>query len=112
MNDIEATLFWLRLLQLLIAIPLLALAGAGAVHVLARMMGQPPDQNFFYRLLRVVASPVVVPCRWITPRIIADRHVPFAAFALLLVGYVWVMLAIANLCIDAGVPIGHCLQGR
>ncbi len=33
---------------------------------------------------------------------IADRHVPIVAFALLLVGYVWVMLVIANLCIDAG----------
>jgi hypothetical protein len=111
-TDIEATLFWLRLVQLLIAIPLLALAGAGAVQVLARMMGQPPGQNFFYRLLRIVASPVVVPCRWITPKSIADRHVPFAAFALLAVGYFWVMLAIANLCIDAGLPIGQCLQGR
>ncbi len=112
MNDIESTLFWLRLLQLLIAIPLLALAGEGAVYVLARMMGQPPGQNFFYRLLQIVASPVVVPCRWITPKVIADRHVPIAAFALLLVGYVWIMLAIANLCVDAGLPVAQCLQGR
>jgi hypothetical protein len=112
MNDLQSTLFWLRLVQLVLAIPLLALAGQGATAVLARMMGQPPRQNFFYRLLEVVASPVVKPCRWITPRFIPDRHVPIAAFALLAVGYVWAMLAIANACIAAGVPVGQCLQGR
>ena len=111
-NDLQSTLFWLRLVQLVLAIPLLALAGQGATAVLARMMGQPPRQNFFYRLLEVVASPVVKPCRWITPRFIPDRHVPIAAFALLAVGYVWAMLAIANACIAAGVPVGQCLQGR
>jgi hypothetical protein len=110
-NGLESTLFWLRLLQLLIAIPLLALAGQGAVYLLSRAMGQPPDRNFFYRLLQIVASPVVKVCRWVTPRVIADRHVPIAAFALLLVGYFWVMLAIANACVDAGVPVGQCLSG-
>ncbi|MEO8306114.1 MAG: hypothetical protein ABI724_18545 [Betaproteobacteria bacterium] len=112
MNGIDSTIFWLRLAQLLVAIPLLAIAGQGAVFILARMMGQAPAQNFFYRVLEVVASPVVKVCRWITPRIIADRHVPLAAFSLLLVGYFWVMLAIANACIAAGLPIGQCLNGH
>ncbi len=68
MNDIESTLFWLRLLQLLIAIPLLALAGQGAVYVLVRTIGQPPGQNFFYRMLQTVASPFVVPADGSRPR--------------------------------------------
>ena len=54
------------------------------------MMGQPPEQNFVYRLFRLVASPVVKPCRWITPRFIPDRHLPIVAFSLLLVAYGWV----------------------
>ena len=112
MNDLQSTLFWLRLVQLVLAIPLLALIGQGATAALARMMGQPPGQNFFYRLLALVASPVVKACRWITPRFIPDRHVPFAAFGLLLVGYGWTMLTIANACIGAGLPVGQCLQGR
>ena len=112
MNDIESTLFWLRLVQLLIAIPLLALVGQGATSVLARMMGQPPQQNFFYRLLELVASPVVKPCRWITPGFITDRQLPLVAFSLLAVGYVWAMLAIANACVGAGLPVSQCLQGR
>ena len=112
MNDLQSTLFWLRLVQLMLAIPLLALAGQGATFLLARMMGQPPQQNFFYRLLEIVASPAVKPCRWITPKAIADRHLPLVAFSLLSVGYIWTMLEIANACIGAGLPVAQCLQGR
>ncbi len=75
--------------------PLLALAGQGATFALTRLMGQPPQQNFVYRLFEVVASPVVKPCRWIAPRFIPDRHLPLVAFSLLLVAYGWVMLEIA-----------------
>lgn len=111
MSDLQSTLFWLRLVQLVLSIPLFALAGQGATALLARMMGQPPRDNFAYRLFELVASPVVKPVRWITPRFIPDRHVPLAAFALLAVGYLWVMLAIANACIGAGLPVGRCLEG-
>jgi hypothetical protein len=111
-NDLQTTLFWLRLVQLVLAIPLFALAGQGATAVLARMMGQPPERNFIYRLFQVVASPAVKPCRWITPKFIADRHLPLVAFSLLAVGYGWTMLAVANVCIAAGLPISQCLQGH
>lgn len=112
MNDLPTTLFWLRLVQLLIAIPLFALAGQGAVYVLARMMGQPAQQNLFYRLLQTIASPVVKPCRWFTPKRIQDRLLPFVAFSLLAVGYGWTILAIAQACIAAGLPIAACLASR
>jgi hypothetical protein len=111
-NELQSTLFWLRLVQLLLAIPLLALAGQGIVLVLTRLFGQDPNANFFYRLLATVASPVTRACRWITPKFVADRHLPLVALSLLLVGYVWTMLAIANACIGAGVPVSQCLQGR
>ena len=112
MNDLQSTLFWLRLVQLILAIPLLALIGQGATHVLARMMGQPPAKNFAYRLFELVASPAVKPCRWITPKFVATQHLPLVAFALLAVGYASAMLAIANACIGAGLPVSQCLQNR
>ena len=112
MTDLQSTLFWLRLVQLLIAIPLFALAGQGILHVLARTFGQQPDGNFFYRVLQIVASPFTKACRWITPKFVADRHLPVVALSLLLVGYAWTMLAIANACIGAGLPVSQCLQGR
>jgi hypothetical protein len=111
-NDIQSTLFWLRLAQLILAIPLFALIGQGATHVLARMMGQPPQRNFIYRLFEIVASPVVKPCRWITPKLIPDRHLQLVPLSLLAVGYVWTMLAVASACMEAGLPISQCLQGR
>jgi hypothetical protein len=111
-NDLQSTLFWLRLVQLLLAIPLLSLAGQGIVHVLTRLFGQDPRSNFFYRLLETVASPFTRACRYITPRFVADRHLPLVALSLLGVGYVWTMLAIANACIGAGLPVNQCLPGR
>ena len=110
MNDLQSTLFWLRLVQLLLAVPLLALAGQGIVNVLCRMFGQEPRSNFFYRVLETVASPFTRLCRWITPRFVLDRHMPLVAVSLLLVGYAWTMFAIANACMGAGMPIGQCLQ--
>ncbi|HQR12894.1 MAG TPA: hypothetical protein PLW68_16350 [Casimicrobiaceae bacterium] len=112
MNDLQSTLFWLRLIQVVVAIPLLAIAGQGATSVLTRMMGQPPDKNIFYRLFVLVASPVVKPCRWITPRVIADRHMPMVAFSLLLIAYVWIMFEIASTCIRHGLAVAQCLQSH
>ena len=110
MNDIQSALFWLRLVQLLLAIPLLALAGQGIVNVLCRTFGQDPKANFFYRALEIVGSPIARVCRWISPRFVLDRHLPLVAVSLLLVGYVWTMFAIANVCTGAGLPIGQCLN--
>jgi hypothetical protein len=109
-SDLHSTLFWLRLAQLVVAIPLFALAGQGATYVLARVMGQPPQQNVIYRLFELVASPVVKPCRFIAPRFVPDRHLPFVSFSLLLVAYVWIMIEIASVCARAGLAIGACLQ--
>lgn len=112
MNDLQSTLFWLRLVQLLIAIPLLALAGQGVVNVLTRMFGQDPQNNFFYRLLETVASPITWICRFIMPRFVAGRHAPVVAVSLLLVGYAWVTLEIGAACARQGLTAAQCLQGR
>ena len=44
----------LNFVQLLLYIPLLALAGQGALYVLA---GPKRDNNFFYRLLQLLSKP-------------------------------------------------------
>jgi hypothetical protein len=111
-TDLPSSIFWLRLIQLLIAIPLFALAGQGATFALTRLMGQPPQQNFIYRLFQVVASPVVKPCRWIAPRFIPDRHLPLVAFAVLLVAYGWVVLEIGSTCARHGLAVAECLLKR
>jgi hypothetical protein len=63
------------------------LLGRGVLYVLA---GVKRDANLFYQLLCVVTNPVIRATRWITPRVIVDRHVPLVAFVLLS----WLWLAI------------------
>jgi hypothetical protein len=112
MVDSDSTLFILRLVQVVLAVPLLALLGQGVTWVLARGFGQDPAQNFFYRLLEIVPRPFVKLARLITPKLIADRHIPLVVLSLLAVGYVWTMIAIANTCHARGLPVAQCLQAR
>ncbi|MBK9363916.1 MAG: hypothetical protein IPM99_23715 [Rubrivivax sp.] len=87
-------------IKLVAEIALLALAGQGLLGLLA---GARRDSNFFYRLLQVMTKPFVRGARWLTPRIVLDRHVPLVAF--LLLGFVWVFstLAKVRICLEIGV---------
>jgi len=111
-DDIASSLYWLRLIQLLLSIPLLALAGQGVIFMIARSVGQDVGSNFFFRILETVVMPFTRLARLITPRKISDRQLPLVVLSLLLVGYLWVMIAIADLCLSHGVPVAQCLQGR
>jgi hypothetical protein len=112
MQDISTTLFAWRLLQIVLAVPLLAIVGQGVVWVLARVVGQDPTTNFFYRLLAVVPMPFNKLARLITPRAIPDARMPFVALCLLAVAYGWTMIEIANVCHRAGLPVAECLARR
>ena len=91
---------------------LLALAGQGIASLLISASGADPQQNFFHRVLRTVSSSFTWIVRRITPPFIADRHVPLATFALLLVAYAAVLFAIADTCIRHGVAVAECLQSH
>ncbi len=112
MDDLQSSLYWLRLIQLVLAIPLLALAGQGAVFMIARALGQDVKTNFFFRLLETVVMPFTRLARLITPKRISDGQLPLVVLSLLLVGYFWVMIAIADLCVGHGVAVAQCLQER
>jgi cytochrome b561 len=86
----------LNLIQLVLYIALLALLGQGLLFMLA---GPNRDSNFFYKLLQVVSKPFTVPVRWITPKQVADHHVPIVTFFLLLVIYAVVTLEKIQLCV-------------
>lgn len=93
-------LTFLTLAQLVLYVPLLALLGQGLLYVLA---GAKRDTNFFYQLLKVISKPFTYVVRKITPRLVADRHVPVATFFLLLVAYAFVTLERIQLCVRIGV---------
>lgn len=76
------------ILRTLVEVAGFALLGQGALAVLA---GKYREQNVFYRVLRIIASPVVRAVRFIAPRFILDAHVPVLTFFLLF--WLWIVLA-------------------
>ena len=91
-------LTFLNIVQLVLYIALLALVGQGILYVLA---GPKRENNLFYGLLRIISKPFTAPMRKLTPKQVADQHVPVVTFFLLLVLYMVVTLEKISLCIDA-----------
>lgn len=89
-------LTFLNIAQLILYIALLALAGQGVLYFLA---GAKRETNIFYQLLRIVSKPFTVPVRKITPRQVADQHVPIVTFFLLLIAYAVVTFEKIGLCL-------------
>ena len=81
-------IFIVAILRALVEVALLALLAQG---VLALLAGARRHTNFVYRLFLVITGPVLKACRWITPKVIIDKHLPFVAFFLLF--GLWIMLA-------------------
>ena len=75
----------------------LFILGQGLLYVLA---GRNRDANFFYQLLQTLTRPVYRLVRFITPKIVVDRHIPMAAFVVLF--WLWVFLTIAKIQICVG----------
>lgn len=90
-------------IKLVAEIALMALVGQGLLALLA---GERRESNFFYRLLQTLTSPFVRAVRVITPAFVLDRHVPYAAFLLMLMVWLFATLAKVNLCVQIGVE--HC----
>ncbi len=72
-----AMLLLITSLKLLAEIALMALLGQLVLGLLA---GARRHTNLFYRLLGVVTRPVLRLSRWVTPRVVLDRHLPLVAF--------------------------------
>jgi uncharacterized protein YggT (Ycf19 family) len=89
----------LNILQLVLYIALLALLGQGVLYLLA---GAKRDTNLFYQLLKIVTKPFTAPVRMLTPRQVADQHVPIVTFFLLGLAYLIVTFEKINLCVTTG----------
>lgn len=84
-------IFIISILRALIEVALLALLGQGLLALLA---GSKRATNPIYQLFQTVARPVLRIARFITPRAIIDKHLPFVAFFLLF--WLWIFLAYAK----------------
>lgn len=93
-------LLFVSSIKLVAEIALLALLGQWLLGLLA---GAKRDSNLFYQLLAIVTRPFMRGARWLTPKVVLDRHVPLVAF--LLLGFVWIFstLAKVQICLEIGV---------
>ncbi len=92
----------LNILQLVLYIALLGLAGQGLLYVLA---GPRRDTNIFYQLLRIVGRPFTGLVRALTPAKVADRHVGILTFALVGLAYAVVTIEKIRLCVRIGLEV-------
>lgn len=69
-----------------------AMLGQGILWVVA---GARRDQNIVYGLFKTLTLPVMKVTRWVTPRVILDRHLGLVAFFLL--GVLWIGLTIMKI---------------
>jgi hypothetical protein len=94
-----ADLLLLTMLRALVEVAGCFMLGQGLLYVLA---GRKRHQNFVYQLFTLLTRPVMRLTRIITPRLVRDEHIPFAAFMLLL--WIWIGLGFAKryVCLSHG----------
>jgi hypothetical protein len=86
-----AELLIITMLRAVIEIAGYFMIGQALLYVLA---GRKRNDNFVYQLFSILTRPVFKLTRAISPRLVRDEHIPYAAFLLLL--WLWVGLAIAK----------------
>lgn len=84
-------LFVVSVLKALVEVVLLSLLAQGIVGFLS---GKAKDNNFVYRLLQVVTSPIYKAVRKITPKFIPEQHAGIVTF--LVMFWIWVALIYAK----------------
>ena len=63
------------------------LFGQAVVYLIA---GKGRDRNRIYQVFRVLTGPMTRFARFVTPKVIVDRHIPYLAFLLIL--WAWMFL--------------------
>lgn len=81
-------LFLLSVARALVEVAMLALLGQGLVGLLS---GARRANNPIYRLFQIVTRPVLRALRFVVPKLVIDRHLPYVAFFVLI--WVWILLA-------------------
>ena len=86
-------------LKALTEVAAVGMLGQGLLYVLA---GKDRENNLVYKLFKVITSPVMAMTRFITPRVVLDRHVWLVC--LLLLGLLWLGLTVykIKLIVESG----------
>jgi len=89
--------FLLRALKAVVEVAGFAYLGQGLVAVFS---GANRERNVIFQVFRIVTGPVTRATRFLMPKFIPDRHIPFIAFGLLL--WVWIFLIVGLASLKRG----------
>ena len=88
--------------KLIAEIALLAMCGQ---WLLGFLSGAGRNGNPFYTLLQMVGRPWIQVARWISPRVVLDRHLPLVAVFLLLMAWGGASIAKVGICLQIGMDL-------
>lgn len=91
-------LLWVQVIKAIVEMALMLLAARGVLRVFFMFSPAAADGNFVYRLCKAGTEPLVRLVRRVTPSLVMDRHLPLAAFGLLLACWLGLSLAKIELC--------------
>lgn len=74
-----------------------------ARFILGLLAGVKKTTNIFWQLLDIAAKPALWLTRKVSPKLILDQHIPFAAASWLLIAWVFVVKVKIDMCVDLGI---------
>jgi len=86
--------FLLRAVKAVVEVAGFAYLGQGLVAIFS---GTAREQNLIYQVFRIVTGPVTKATRFLMPKFVPDRHIPFIAFGLLLWIWIFTIIGMASL---------------
>ena len=81
-------LYIVSILRALVEVAGMFLLAQGLLFLLS---GATREKNIVYQLFKIITRPVIQMTRFVTPRVIVDKHIPFVAFFMLF--WLWLLLA-------------------
>lgn len=93
------------ILKALLEVAGLALLGQGLLFLFA---GSKRESNVIYQALATVTRPVIRITRFITPRIVLDRHLGLVAFLLVVLGWFLVLVEKQSVCTSGALAQPSC----
>ena len=98
-------LMLLDILKALLEVAGLALLGQGLLFLFA---GAKRDKNIVYQGLSVVTRPVLRLTRFVTPRVVLDRHLGLVAFLLVAMAWLFVLVEKQAVCTEGALGQPSC----
>ena len=91
-------LLTLQIIKALVEIALMFFLARGLLVLFFMPAPQKLEGNFVYQLFVKGTQPLVTAMRYITPKFVLDRHLPFAAFGMLLAAWLGLTIGKVQLC--------------